>query len=87
MDTFTEGLITTPLPTFAPKIRSSLTFSPDDGFQLQFKNKALIKYQVTTFNRPPPTWNHELSYLERSVCTILIIIETYSDNAFGFRHC
>jgi hypothetical protein len=44
-------------------------------------------HATTTFNRLAPMWNHELSYLERSVCTILIIIETYSDNVFGFRHC
>jgi hypothetical protein len=51
---FTEGLITTPLPTFAPKSRSNRTLMPLIGFSGFIKNKTFTKYHISCFIFPAP---------------------------------
>ena len=59
-------MITTPLPTFAPKSRNSIGFGERNGNSGLMKNKAFTKYQSVRLMIPAPKGKSELSKRLRS---------------------
>lgn len=64
--TFTCGLITTPLPIFAPNMRSKATLIELTNIHPQLMNHSLTKYHTSRFTNPPPVLYQELSYFDKS---------------------